>query len=154
MTKKIVLSVFIVIGIVLATFTALSGVGTLLIGGPGSAGGDPAVTWFAPLFLMPVGLIGVGLVLAGSLVGKKRRALVVGFTVALIVLLVLTAAVFQFSGLAQGEIEPGETIWGGVAVALSYGCALTLLVLAVLGIVVMRDILASHAAHVPAPLAS
>ena len=154
MTKKIVLPVLIVIGVVLATFTALSGVGSLVIGGLGSAGGDPTVTWFAPLFLMPVGLIGVGLILTASLVGKRRRALVGGFTVALIVLLVLTAAVFQFSGLAQGEVEPGETIWGGVAVALSYGCALMLLALAVLGIVVMRDILASHAAHAPAPLAS
>ena len=153
MVKKTVVMILLVVGAAAAIFTALSGVLTLLVGGPGSGGGDLTVTWFAPLFLAPLGVAGSLGILIASLVSKHRRALTSWAVAALVILLALIAAVFQFSGLAQGDIEPTESIWGTVAVTLCYVQVVGLLGIGALGVALMRDVLATHETHARASLA-
>jgi hypothetical protein len=150
--KRVVLAVVGIIGVLLLIGTGLSGAGAYLSGGSRQAFEDFTIVWFAPLFLTPLALIGAGLVAVSSLVSKQRRALFGWSVLAVLVLLAVTAAVFNLTGLASGEIEPDESVWGTVAVIVSLAYALSVVVLGGAGALVVRDVLKAPPAEAIPPV--
>jgi hypothetical protein len=141
MLKKIALEVIDVLGVLMTAFAALSGLAAFLFAGSRSAFDDPTIVWFAPLFLTPLALAGAGLMLVGSFAARKRRALICWSVLALVVLLVVTAAVFNLTGLATGETALRGTFWGTTAIVVSLIYALSMLEVSGVGVLVARDIL-------------
>lgn len=151
MFKRTVLVAVTLMGAIAAALVALSGLGAFLLGGGRAAFDDPTIIWFAPLFLTPAGLVGVVMVLIGSLVAKKRRRLLGWSVLATGVLLAATAATFTLTGLSTGEIELVGTFWGTTAVVVTLVYALSLLVVGGVGVLVVKDIVTDETAEAVAP---
>lgn len=141
MRKKITLEVIAILGVLTTAFAALSGLVAFLFPGARPAGDDPTSVWFAPLFLTPLALAGVGMLLVSSLVAKKKRKLLGWSVLAFAVLLAATAAVFNLTGLSTGETALSGTFWGRTAIIVSLIYALVLLGTSAVGVSVARDIL-------------
>lgn len=145
--KKTVLVVLDVIGALMVAFAGLSGLVMFVFGSGRASFDDPTIIWFAPLFLTPLALVGIGMMLVSSLVSKKRRGLLGWSCLAFVVLLAMTAAVFNLTGLSSGELEPQGTFWGTVAVIVSLIYALAMVELSGVGAEVARAILKMEPTH-------
>lgn len=139
--KQIVLVGLCGLGVLLTVGVTLSGALAYLFGGSRAAFSDPVIIWYAPMFLTPAALIGVALITVASLVSKRRRRLLGLSVLAVVVFLAATAAAFNLTGLSTGAIELEGTLWGTVAVVLSVAYALSLLLPAFTGAMVIRDLL-------------
>lgn len=138
--KKTVLVMLSVLGVVLTVGVALSGAAAYLFGGSRAAFSDPLIIWYAPLFLTPAALTGVVLIAVSSLAGKSRRRMLGLSIVAVAAFFAASAAVFNLTGLSAGEIELKGTLWGTVAVIMSVAYALSLLLPAAAGVMVIKDL--------------
>lgn len=149
--KKAVLELVAIVGALLTALAGLSGLVMYLFGGGRPAFEDPTIVWFAPLFLTPLALVGIGMMLVSSLVSKRRRGLLGWSCLAFGVLFALTAGVFNLTGLSTGETELIGTLWGTTAIVVSLVYALGMLGMSAVGVLVADDIhggSSMHHAHV------
>lgn len=138
--KKITLQAAALVGALMTAVAGLSGLIAFLFGSGRAAFDDPTVIWFAPLYLTPLALAGVGLMAIGSLASKQKRELFGWSCLAFAVALVVTAATFTLTGLSTGEIELVGTYWGTAAVVLSLLYAASMVVLSVVGVIIAKHI--------------
>lgn len=150
MLKKIMLESLDVVGALLTAGTGLSGLVMFLFGGGRAAFEDPTIIWFAPLYLTPLALVGIGMMLVSSLVSKSRRGWFAWSCLAFAIVLTMTAAVFNLTGLASGEIELAGTFWGTTAIVVSVIYALVMIEISGVGAVIARDILRAGTSRHPA----
>jgi hypothetical protein len=143
MLKKVTLEVLAVVGALLTAFSAVSGIALYLFGGRT----DPTILWFAPLFFIPAAAVGIGMMLISSLVSRQRRRLFGWSLLVFVTVLVLTAAAFNLTGLASGEIELEGTFWGTAAIVLSVLYSVATLAMSGVGVAVARDIMAMEPHH-------
>ena len=138
--KRITLQVLAVLGALMTAVAGLSGLAMYLFGGGRAAFDDPTIIWFAPLFLTPLALAGVGIVAVSSLVSRKKRALFGWSCLAFFLLLAATAASFMLTGLSSGEVAPEETLWSTVAIVLGVMYAVSMIVVSAVGVIVAREV--------------
>lgn len=102
--------------------------------------------YLMPAELFPAVLVGGGLLLWASLRVCLRRRLIAGSAGLAIAALVLSQGLAVVTGLASGEIEAAG-IWWGLVVALLAVYILAVVVMAVGGILLLRDLFSRSTAE-------